>query len=111
MWKIDQPRPSSEPKIVPVTPVAAHIHSSRNRISPAYMFPKRRSECDKVFETYSTIWKRKFAGMSSGCEPNGAKKSSCNQPPMTLTEMAKTTVSTSTEMESAKVVLTSAVGT
>src|SRR3954463_10292769 len=111
MWKIDQPRPSSEPKIVPVSPVAAHIQSSKNRISPAYMLPKRRSECDSVFEMYSTIWKRKLAGISSGCEPNGAKNNSCSQPPRPLTETEKTMVSTSTEIESPKVVLTSAVGT
>src|SRR5436305_4119921 len=108
---IAQPTPTTAPKKAPESPVAAHIQSKRNRISPAYMLTKSRSECDKVFEMYSTIWKRKFAGMSSGCEPKGAKKSSCSQPPMPLTEIANTIVSTSTEMDNAKVVLTSAVGT
>src|SRR5688572_22016223 len=97
--------------MMPATPVAAHIHSRRKRISPAYMLPNSRSECDRVFDTYSTIWNRKFAGQSAGCEPNGAQKSSCSQPPKPFTEMAKYSDSTSTEIDSAKVVLTSAVGT
>ena len=40
-------------------------------ISPAYMFPKSRSECDSGFETYSTMLKRKLSGHSSGFDPNG----------------------------------------
>src|SRR6478672_5178316 len=111
MWKIAQPTPRTAPKNAPDRPVAAHIQSSRNRISPAYMLPNRRSECDSVFEMYSTIWKRKLAGIKSGWEPKGAKKSSCSHPPTPLTEIAKKIVRTRTEMERAKVVLTSAVGT
>ena len=57
--------------MVPARPVAAHIHSRRNRISPAYMLPNSRSECDSGLDRYSTQLKRKFAGQSSGLEPNG----------------------------------------
>src|SRR5262245_60630894 len=117
MWKMAQPNPRMTDAIQP-TPkspcselFAAHSQSSRNRISPAYMLPKSRSECDSVFEMYSTIWNRKLAGISAGCEPKGAKKSSCSHPPKPLTVIAKKIVSTKMEMDSAKVVLTSAVGT
>src|SRR5687767_7066699 len=111
MWKMAQPRPSSEPKMVPTKPVAAHIQRSRNRISPAYMLPNRRSECDRGFDRYSTQLKRKLAGQSSGLEPNGAQNNSWMKPPRPLAEMAKPIISTQTESAKANVVLTSAVGT
>src|SRR5258706_13429014 len=111
MWKIAQPRPRIEPKIVPARPVAAHIHSSRNRISPAYMLPKSRSECDSGFEMYSTQLKRKLAGHSSGFEPNGAQNSSRTKPLTPFAEMAEPIIRSHTESDSAKVVVTSAVGT
>src|SRR5882672_2352751 len=108
MWKIAQPRPRIEPKMVPARPVAAHIHSSRNRISPAYMLPNSRSECDSGFDTYSTRLNRKFAGQRSGLEPNGAQNSSWIQPPRPLDEIAKPIISSHTESDSANVVFTSA---
>src|SRR5438874_6329166 len=111
MWKIAQPKPRIEPKMVPARPVAAHIHSSRNRISPAYMLPNRRSECDSGLEMYSTQLKRKFAGHSKGFEPKGAQNSSWMKPPTPLAATAKPIISSHTESDSAKVVLTSAVGT
>src|ERR1051325_5535723 len=111
MWKIAQPRPRIEPKMVPARPVAAHIHSSRNRISPAYMLPNSRSECDSGFEMYSTQLNRKFAGHSSGFEPNGAQNSSWKKPPTPFAETAKPIIRNHTESESEKVVFTSAVGT
>src|SRR5216110_1756470 len=111
MWKIAQPRPRIEPKIVPASPVAAHIQSSRNRISPAYLLPNSRSECDSGLEMYSTQLKRKFAGQSSGFEPNGAQNNSWTKPPAPLAAMAKPIIRNQTESDSAKVVLTSAVGT
>src|SRR5260221_11937380 len=111
MWKIAQPGPRIEPKIVPARPVAAHIHSSRNRISPAYMLPKSRSECDSGFEMYSTQLKRKLAGQSRTFEPNGAQNSSWMKPPAPLAATAKPIIRNHTESDSAKVVLTSAVGT
>src|SRR3954471_7184050 len=111
MWKIAQPRPRIEPKMVPARPVAAHIHSSRNRISPAYMLPKSRSECDSGFEMYSTQLNRKLAGQRSGFEPNGAQNSSCMKPLTPFAEMVKPIISSQTESDSAKVVFTSAGGT
>ena len=80
-------------------------------ISPAYMFPKSRSECDSGFETYSTRLKRKLSGHSSGFEPKGAQKSSWMKPPTPFTLIAKPIISTQTVSASAKVVFTSAVGT
>ena len=85
MWKIAQPAPSTAPATVPTRPVAAHTHSSRKMISPAYMFPKSRSECDSGFEMYSTMLNRKLAGHSRGFLPKGAAKSSWIQPPSPLT--------------------------
>ena len=67
--------------MVPTRPVAAHSHSSRKMISPAYMLPNSRSECDSGLEMYSTRLNRKLAGHSSGFEPNGAQNSSWIQPP------------------------------
>ena len=56
MWKIAQPSPRTTPSIdADRRPVAAHIHSSRKMISPAYMLPNSRSECESGLETYSTI--------------------------------------------------------
>ena len=85
-------------------------------ISPAYMLPKSRSECDSGLETYSTRLNSKLNATSSGEShsgrvPNGAQKSSCIQPPMPLTLRLKKIISNHTESASAKVVLTSAVGT
>ena len=75
------------------------------------MLPKRRSECERVFDTYSTRLNSTFAGHSSGFLPKGAQTKPCTQPPAPFAAMPKYTLSTSTETESAKVVLTSAVGT
>ena len=66
-------------------PTAAMSQSSRKMISPAYMLPKSRSECDSGFETYSTMLKRKLSGQSSGFEPKGAQKSSWMKPPTPFT--------------------------
>src|SRR5712672_2259863 len=100
-----------EPNIVPASPVAAHIHSSRNRISPAYMLPNSRSECDRGLEMYSTQLNRKFAGHRSGLEPNGAQNISLMNPPRPLAAIEKPIIRNHTDKERAKVVLTSAVGT
>ena len=75
------------------------------------MLPKSRSECDSGFEMYSTRLNSRLTGHSSGCAPNGAQNSSWIQPPSPLAAIAKKIDSTSTDSDSAKVVLTSAVGT
>src|SRR5689334_8231422 len=111
MWKRAQKNPNSAPKKVPTTPTAASIHSSRKRISPAYMFPNRRRECDRGFETYSTTLKRKLSGHSSGLEPKGAQKSSWMKPPTPFSFTAKPIIIAHTDSANAKVVFTSAVGT
>src|SRR3970040_2094119 len=111
MWKIAQPSPRMDPKMVPARPVAAHIHNSRKSISPAYMLPNSRSECDSGFETYSTRLKSKLNSQSSGLEPDGAQNSSWIHPPRACAEMKNPIKSSHTESDSAKVVLTSAVGT
>src|SRR5215813_10269556 len=96
MWKIAQPQPNRKPKNAPKIEVDASIHSSRKMISPAYMFPNSRSECDSGLEMYSMHWNAKFAAMASGIRtqdsglsesfgaPNGAKNSSWIQPPRPL---------------------------
>src|SRR6476619_7093113 len=111
MWKIDQPRCSTPPKSDPATPVAAHRPSSMKMISPAYMFPYSRSECERGFDTYSTALKSRLNGHSSGLAPNGEQKSSCIHPPRPLTLMLYLNVRANTDSDSANVVLTSAVGT
>ena len=103
--------PNRIPKNVPTTPLPAHIHRSKNRISPAYMFPNSRREWESVLEKYSTKLNRRFAGQSRGFEPKGAQNCSCTQPPTPLTLIPKYTDISRTEIDSAKVVLTSAVGT
>ena len=70
-----------------MTPVAAHKPKSRKMISPAYMFPYSRSECESGLETYSTKLNSKLAGHNSGLEPNGEQNSSWTQPPKPLTLM------------------------
>src|SRR6266446_3191230 len=99
MWKIAQPSPRSEANRVPASPVAAHIHSSKKRISPAYILPNNRSECDSGFETYSTRLKRKLAGHSSGRAPKGAQNSSWIQPSGPLAAMEKPIISTHRQRE------------
>src|SRR3954452_25451117 len=111
MWKIAHPRPRMIAKNEPTSPTAAMSHRSKKMISPAYMLPKSRSECDSGFEMYSTQLKRKLAGHRSGLEPNGAQKSSCMKPRAPFAEMAKPIIRNHTESDSAKVVFTSAVGT
>src|SRR5690349_25174653 len=116
-WKISQPRASITEAVHPTKPpnesalFAAHSHSSRNRISPAYMLPNSRSECDSGLEMYSTQLKRKFAGHSRKWEPNGAQNSSWIQPPTPFAAIENQIIIPNTESESANVVLTSAVGT
>src|SRR6185436_11302351 len=90
---------------------AAQSHSSRNRISPAYMLPNSRNECDSGLDTYSTQAEGGFAGHSRKCLPNGAQKSSWIQPPTPFAAIENQTIMANTDSESAKVVLTSAVGT
>src|ERR1043165_6017393 len=115
MWNSSQPSASTMAKDQPRTPpndsalFAAQSQSSRNRISPAYMLPNSRSECDSGLEMYSTQLNRKFAGQSSGLEPNGAQNSWWMNPPSPLAATAKPIIRNHTESESAKVVLTSAV--
>src|SRR3972149_3809522 len=81
MWKIDQPTPSMAPKNGPLGLVAAHTHSSRKMISPAYMLPYSRSECDSGLDTYSTRLNTKLNGHSTGGGPKGAQNNSCIPPP------------------------------
>src|SRR5262245_53976781 len=123
MWKIAQPQPSTVLATVPTKPDEAHSHSSRKMISPAYMFPNNRNECDSGLDTYSMKLNSRLATASNvpaihfngfaerSVIPNGAQKSSCSHPPRPLAAMAKPIIRSQTESESAKVVLTSAVGT
>src|SRR5882724_1734575 len=111
MWKIAQPQPSRVPAKVPTKPVDAHIQSSRKMISPAYMLPNSRSECDNGLDTYSMKLNIRFAGHSSGFEPNGAQNNSWIQPPRPLQEIENQIISNQTDSASANVVLMSAVGT
>src|SRR5258706_5869232 len=111
MWNIDQPTPRMTAKTAAKPLVAASNHSSKKMISPAYMLPNSRSECDSGLETYSMKLNIRLKGHSSGLEPNGAQKSSCTQPPRPLAEIEKPIISSQTDSASAKVVFTSAVGT
>src|SRR5580765_8564743 len=111
MWKIAHPQPSRMARTDQPMAAEASIHSSRKMISPAYMFPKSRSECDRGLEMYSTRLKRKLRIHSSGFEPNGEQKSSWIQPPSPLVFSAKAIMRNHTDSASAKVVFTSAVGT
>ena len=56
-------------------------------ISPAYMLPYSRSECDSGFDTYSTTLNSRLKAQSSGLLPNGEQNSSWIQPPRPLTLM------------------------
>src|SRR5690349_21731157 len=102
-WKISQPTASRTEAVQPTAPpseselFAAHSQSSRNRISPAYMLPKSRSECESGLETYSTQLKRRFAGQSRTCEPKGAQKSSWIQPPTPLAAIENQIIIAKTE--------------
>src|SRR6185436_4191419 len=109
MWKIAQPNPSREPNTVPTSPVAAHIQSRRKMISPAYMLPYSRNECDSGFDRYSMALNSRFSGNSLA--PNGAQNSSCIQPPQPLAATEKYSIRNQTVSASANVVFTSAVGT
>src|SRR5882672_9108608 len=111
MWKIAQPRPRIVANTAASPLVAASSHSSRKMISPAYMLPNSRSECDNGFDTYSMKLNIRFAGHSSGFEPNGAQNSSWIQPPRPLAEIENQIISSQTDSASANVVLISAVGT
>src|SRR5436309_2330445 len=80
MWKIAQPSPSSTAKKAPTRPAPAIIHRSRKMISPAYMLPKSRSECDRGLEMYSTRLNRRLKQTKSGdihrgLTPNGVQDS------------------------------------
>src|SRR5579864_2288303 len=109
--KIAQPTLSSPPKKAPTTPVAAHRPRRRKMISPAYILPYRRSEWDRVLETYSTTLKTRLKIHSTGLEPNGEQNSSWIQPPRPFTLIAKKIDIANTVSESANVVFTSAVAT
>src|SRR3972149_6980588 len=89
MWNIDQPTPRTAPKNAPLRLGAAHSQSSRKKISPAYMFPYNRSECDRGLDTYSTRLNRKLNGHRMGFAPKGTQNSSWIQPPRPLTAMEK----------------------
>src|SRR5690349_2567045 len=75
------------------------------------MLPNSRSECESVFDMYSTRLKSTFAGQSSGLLPKGAQTKPCTQPPGPFAATPKNRLRSNTEMERAKVVFTSAVGT
>src|SRR5450759_4924268 len=117
MWNIDQKTPSAVELIMPTKKnaplrlVAAHSHNSRKMISPAYMLPYNRSECDSGLDTYSTMLNRKLNGHRMGFAPKGAQNSSWIQPPRPFTFMLKKIIRKNTDSDRAKVVLTSAVGT
>src|SRR5258706_3901309 len=111
MWKMAQPRPSTTAMKVPKMPVAASNHSSRKMISPAYMLPNSRSECDRGLDTYSMKLNIRLKIHSSGLEPNGEQNSSWIQPNRPLAAIENQIISSHTDSASAKVVLTSAVGT
>ena len=111
MWKMPQATPRTTPPIHPTMPAVARSHSSRKMISPAYMFPKRRSECDSGFEMYSTRLKTKLSGHRTGLEPNGEQKSSWMKPNRPFVFTAKKIIIAQTDRASAKVVDTSALGT
>src|ERR1017187_977935 len=117
MWNIDQPTPSAVEVIIPTKKsapqelLAAHSHNSRKMISPAYMLPYSRNECDSGLDTYSTMLNRKLNGHRMGFAPKGAQNSSWIQPPRPFTLMLKKIIRKNTDSDRAKVVLTSAVGT
>src|SRR5690349_20332850 len=87
MRKMAQSSPKKEPKTVPTRPVAAHVHSSKNMSSPAYMLPYNRSEWDNGLERYSIALNRRFSGNT--LPPNGEQNSSCIQPPQPLAATEK----------------------
>src|SRR3990172_3468190 len=104
------------PNTVPTTPVAAQRPSNKKIISPAYMLPNSRNECDKGLEMYSTRLNKRLNSSSNGdnqngLTPKGEQNSSCMKPPTPLTLKLKKIISTQTESDNANVVLTSAVGT
>src|SRR5580765_2292438 len=109
MWKIAQASPNIEANTMPTTPVAAHVHSSRKISSPAYMFPYNRSEWDSGLDRYSMALNSRLSGNS--LPPNGEQNSSCIQPPKPLACTENSSIRNHTDSASAKVVLTSAVGT
>src|SRR5258708_27164257 len=111
MWKIAQTRASGTANKAPARPAPAIIHKSRKMISPAYMFPKSRSECDSGLEMYSTKLNRKLSGHRNGLEPNGEQKSSWMKPPTPFTLMAKKIILAPTDNASSNVVDTSALCT
>src|SRR5262245_56746197 len=106
-----QPAPRIELKKLPANPVAAHRPSSKKMISPAYMFPYKRSERESGLDRYSTRLNRKLNGQSRGLAPNGEQNNSWIQPPSPFTLILKKIIRSRTEIDSAKVVFTSAVGT
>src|SRR5438445_1072347 len=89
MWNPAQITPRGTAKTVPQYPAAAIDHKSREMISPAYMLPKSRSECDRGFEMYSTRLNRRFGSHSSTFEPKGVQNSSWIQPPRPFTAIEK----------------------
>src|SRR6266568_345555 len=116
MWKIAQPKPRTTATKLPNMPVAASSHNSRKMISPAYMLPNNRSECDSCLDTYSMKLNNRLKNTRngdahSGLTPNGAQPSSWIQPPSPLAAIENQIISSHTDNASANVVFTSAVGT
>src|SRR6266540_7337851 len=98
MWNSPHPTPSAVETTSETTPPtelqnppvsvawAAHNHSSRKMISPAYILPNNRNECDSGFETYSMRLNSRLKTSSNGeahngLMPKGAQASSWSQPP------------------------------
>ena len=62
---------ASPPPIAPAIPLDASSAISRNIISPAYIFPNNRSECDSGFDTYSIRLKSRLNATRSGAAHHG----------------------------------------
>ena len=85
--------------------------SSRKMISPAYMLPNSRSECDSGLETYSTKLNSRLSGHSSGLRAERRAEQLVDPAAQALGRDRETIISNQTDSASANVVLTSAVGT
>src|SRR3989304_931488 len=108
MWKMAQPRPRTAATTGEKIPVAANSQSSRKMISPAYMLPNNRSECDSGFDTYSMKLNSRLKNTSSGdaqsgLTPNGAHNNSWIQPPRPLAAVENQIMSNPTESARGKV--------
>src|SRR3970282_47069 len=111
MWKIAHPTPKTTATSEPHAPVGASSQRSRKMISPAYMLPNKRSACDSGLDTYSIALSSRLGIHNRGVLPKRAQNSSWIQPPRPLAAIENQIMSSHTERASAKVVLTSAVGT